>query len=99
MNFVEKLGLKTCSWQAFERVLSRLLMYDGFQNVRLVGGSGDHGADVIATKFNKRWLVQAKQWKKPVGIDVLNETMCSLRDYKAAIPVIAASSSDNPAYP
>ena len=91
MNFVEKLGLKTCSWQAFERVLSRLLMYDGFQNVRLVGGSGDHGADVIATKFNKRWLVQAKQWKKPVGIDVLNETMRSLRDYKAAIPVIAAS--------
>lgn len=91
MNFVEKIGIKTCSWQAFERLLSRLLMCDGYQNVRSVGGSGDHGADIIATKFNKRWLIQAKQWKKPVGIDVVNETLRSLHDYKANIPVIAAS--------
>ena len=91
MNFVEKLGIGTCSWQAFERMLSRLLSYDGYENVRLVGGSGDHGADVIASKYNKRWLFQAKQWKKPVGIDVVNYTLKSLHDYKANIPVIAAS--------
>ena len=91
MNFVEKLGVKGCSWQAFERMLARLLMYDEYENVRLVGGSGDHGADVIATKFNKRWLIQAKQWKKPVGISVLNETLKALKDYNAVIPVIAAS--------
>lgn len=91
MNFVEKLGIKTCSWQAFERVLCRLLMCDGYQNVRSVGGSGDHGADIIATKFNKRWLIQAKQWKKPVGVDVINETLRSLKDYNANIPVIASS--------
>lgn len=91
MNFVEKIGVKDCTWQAFERMLSRLLMFDGYQNVRQVGGSGDHGADVIATKFNKRWLIQAKQWKKPVGIDVLNYTLKAIKDYRAAIPVIAAS--------
>ena len=91
MNFVEKIGIRNCSWQAFERMLARLLMYDGFENVRQVGGSGDHGADVIANKRQKRWLIQAKQWKKPVGIDVLNETIRSIHDYKAHIPVIAAS--------
>ncbi len=91
MNFVEKTGIKNCSWQAFERMLARLLMYDGFENVRQVGGSGDHGADVIANKRQKRWLIQAKQWKKPVGVDVLNETIRSIRDYNAHIPVIAAS--------
>ena len=91
MNFVEKIGIKTCSWQAFERMLSRLLMYDGYKNVRMVGGSGDHGADVMASKLNQRWLIQAKQWKKPVGIEVVNETLRSLRDFKAHIPVIAAS--------
>lgn len=91
MNFVEKIGIKNCSWQAFERMLARLLMYDGFENVRQVGGSGDHGADVIANKCQKRWLIQAKQWKKPVGIDILNETIRSIRDYNAQIPVIAAS--------
>lgn len=91
MNFVEKLGVKDCSWQAFERMLSRLLTCDGYENVRLVGGSGDHGADVIASKYHKRWLVQAKQWKKPVGINVLNETLKAVKDYHADIPVIAAS--------
>jgi HJR/Mrr/RecB family endonuclease len=91
MNFVEKLGVKDCSWQAFERMLSRLLTCDGYENVRLVGGSGDHGADVIASKYHKRWLVQAKQWKKPVGITVLNETLKAVKDYHADIPVIAAS--------
>lgn len=91
MNFVEKLGVTTCSWQAFERLISRLLSADGYKNVRLVGGSGDHGADVIATKFGKRWLIQAKQWKKPVGIDVLNYTIQALKDFHADIPVIAAS--------
>ena len=91
MNFVEKLGVKDCSWQAFERMLSRLLTCEGYENVRLVGGSGDHGADVIASKYHKRWLVQAKQWKKPVGISVLNETLKAMKDYQAAIPVIAAS--------
>ena len=53
MNFVEKIGVASCSWQAFERMLARLLICDGYQNVRQVGGSGDHGADVIATKYNK----------------------------------------------
>ena len=91
MNFVEKLGIRNCSWQAFERMLARLLICDGYENVRQVGGSGDHGADVIASKFNKRWLVQAKQWKKSVGISVLNDTLKALKDYKASIPVIAAS--------
>ena len=46
---------------------------------------------MIANKRQKRWLIQAKQWKKPVGIDVLNETIRSIHDYKAHIPVIAAS--------
>lgn len=91
MNFVEKIGVKDCTWQAFERMLSRLLTCEGYENVRQVGGSGDHGADVIATKYKKRWLVQAKQWKKPVGISVLNETLKAIKDYNAVIPVIAAS--------
>lgn len=96
MNFVEKLGASTCSWQSFERLISRLLSAEGYENVRLVGGSGDHGADVIASKFGKRWLIQAKQWKKPVGVDVLHETMKALLDYCADIPVIAASNGFDP---
>ena len=91
MNFIEKLGVKNCSWQAFERMVARLLICEGYKNVRQVGRTGDHGADVIANNYNRRWLIQAKQWKKPVGVNVLNETLKALKDYSATIPVIAAS--------
>lgn len=84
------------TWQAFERNLCRLLFYEGFQNVRLVGQTGDHGADVTATKVtpqgNRRWLFQAKHWKKPVGESVVQETLDATYEYSAAIPVIVSAS-------
>ena len=79
------------SWQAFERLISRLLVCSGYQNVRMVGGSGDHGADLLAQKNGKRWLFQAKQWKKPIGTNVIKETLDALHDYRAEIPVIVSS--------
>ena len=79
------------TWQAFERNICRLLMYEGYENVRLVGQTGDHGADVTATKFGKRWLFQAKHWKKPIGMSVVEETLSAAAEYRAAVPVIVSS--------
>lgn len=92
MIFESQLQIINDTWQAFERNLSRLLMYEGFSNVRLVGQTGDHGADVTATKANKRWLFQAKHWRKPVGLSVVNETIDASYEYSAAIPVIVSAS-------
>lgn len=82
--------LSEMTWQAFERNICRLLMYEGFENVRLVGQTGDHGADVTATKYGKRWLFQAKHWKKQVGMSVVEETLSAAAEYQASIPVIVA---------
>ena len=79
------------TWQAFERNLCRLLTYDGYDNVRLVGQTGDHGADVTASKAGKRWLFQAKHWKKPVGMSVAQETIKAAYEYRAAVPVIVSA--------
>lgn len=89
--FLNKMYIVNGTWQAFERNLSRLLMYEGFINVRLVGQTGDHGADVIATKAGKRWLFQAKHWKKKVGMSVVDEVMKAAREYDADIPVIVST--------
>ena len=75
MIFESQYQILSDTWQAFERNLSRLLTYEGFANVRLVGQTGDHGADVTASKAGKRWLFQAKHWKKPVGETVVQETI------------------------
>lgn len=91
MEYVTKKGLLSSTWQSFERVISRLLQADGFSNVRLVGGSGDHGADLIANKYQKRWLFQAKHWKKPIGIDVVKETVFAMSDYNASVGVIVSA--------
>ena len=90
MDYITKKGLLASTWQSFERVISRLLQAEGFANVRLVGGSGDHGADLIANKYKKRWLFQAKHWKKPIGVDVVKETVHAMSDYKADVGVIVS---------
>src|SRR5574344_852682 len=79
------------TWQAFERNVCRLLTLQGYKNVRLVGQSSDHGADVLATTpAGKRALVQVKHWAKPVGADVVNRTIEACRTYGAEIPIIVS---------
>lgn len=90
--FESQYQIMSDTWQAFERNLCRLLTYEGFENVRLVGQTGDHGADVTANKAGKKWLFQAKHWKKPVGLNVVQETIDAAYEYKAAIPVIVSAS-------
>lgn len=95
MIFESQYQIMSETWQAFERNLCRLLIYLGYENVRLVGQTGDHGADVTATMDTpigkRKWLFQAKHWKKPVGEDVVTETMKAAYEYRADIPVIVSS--------
>src|SRR4051812_22143811 len=55
---IERLSLGP--WQAFERAIQRLFVHAGFSDVRLVGGSGDAGADVVAELGGRVWVAQAK---------------------------------------
>lgn len=89
--FINKESIQSNSWQAFERLICRLAMAEGFEGARVVGQSNDHGADIIATRNGIRWLFQAKHWKKPVGVEVIDETLKAAQIYKAKVPVIVAS--------
>ena len=89
--FIDYEEVKNCSWQAFERMVSRLLIVSGFSDARMVGQSGDHGADVIAHKNGVRWLFQVKHWSNAVGTSVIDETLKASAIYGAKVPVIVAS--------
>ena len=52
-TFLDSRRLLNGPWQAFERDVARLLVVNGFQDVRVVGGSGDKGADVLGVKNNE----------------------------------------------
>lgn len=58
--FLDDRRLLRGPWQAFERDVARLLMHAGFDDVRVVGGSGDRGADVVGVKNGEIWVVQCK---------------------------------------
>jgi len=90
--FISEKDAMSGNWQSFERIVCRLLVSEGYFGVRIVGQSGDKGADIIASKHNKRWLFQAKYWKTKVGIVVVDETLKALNEYNAHIPVIVAIS-------
>ncbi len=50
-------------WAAFERDFARLLLFQGFDDVRLVNGPGDKGADIIGAINNELWVFQSKYRK------------------------------------
>lgn len=59
-GFLDQRRLLKGPWQAFERDVGRLLLVNGFEDVRIVGGSGDHGADILGARGGKLWVVQCK---------------------------------------
>jgi restriction system protein len=53
----------TMTGPQFERLVGRLLERDGCEDVRVLGGSGDRGADVTAiSPFGHRVVVQCKRY-------------------------------------
>ncbi len=91
-GFLSSYVLAGCTWQYLERAVGRLLLSEGFTGVRMLGQSGDEGADILAHRNGKRWLVQVKRRRSgAVGVDVLDETVRSALVYRADIPVVATN--------
>jgi superfamily II DNA or RNA helicase len=85
--FLNDQSIRT-SWQAFERLIARFLLHAQYEGVRLVGRSGDKGADIVTSFKGKRWLFQAKHWDTRVGLTSVEEVISALREYEAEIPVL-----------
>lgn len=79
------------TWQAFERNVCRFLVYQKYRNVRLVGQSNDHGADVIANApTGRRCVIQCKHWKGKVGRADIDKTLEAMRLYQAELPYVVS---------
>lgn len=79
-------------WQAFERDVARLLLAHGFDNVRIVGGSGDHGGDVLGVRHGEQWVVQCKHTtNSPPPKAALAEVVKAAEYYRCARMAVAVS--------
>lgn len=88
--FLSEETLRNPSWQALERLVFRLLKQENVGSVHLVGRSSDGGADILARRADKRWLYQVKNWARPAGNAVVQETLRAIKTYRADVPVIVS---------
>lgn len=79
-------------WPALERMLARLVEHAGFHDVAIVGGSGDEGADVVASKSGQRWVIQAK-YRYSGGADSTGpkDAIRAMTAYRAEIAIAATN--------
>jgi len=96
--FLDDRRLLNGPWQAFERDVARLLIANAFEDVRVVGGSGDKGADVLGVKNGKLWVIQCKfttgGYPSPSAVDEVAE---AARYYGADRIYVATSRPAGPA--
>ena len=92
LHFLNETRLANGPWQAFERSLARMLQHGGFKDVTVVGGSGDLGADVVATKGKKKWVIQAKYRSYgSVGRNAVMEAFKAMQAYGTDVCVTATN--------
>lgn len=97
--FLDERRLLTGPWQAFERDVARALIAAGFGDVRIIGGAGDRGGDVLAVKDGKVWVVQCKHTTlAPPPKEAIAEVVAAGRFYEADRMVVACSRPPGPAF-
>lgn len=79
-------------WQAFERDIARLLIANGFDDVRIVAGPGDHGGDVIGVQSGELWVFQCKHTTNSLPPrEAISEVVAAAEYYSATHMVVAVS--------
>lgn len=89
--------MRGTDWRALERAVARLMILAGWDNVEVVGETGDNGADIIGVRavngVRKTWVVQvkAKTMGEIVGSGAVKEVMNAMSVYGANIAVVATN--------
>lgn len=91
-GFLDVRRLMQGPWQAFERDIARLLVANGYEDVRIVAGSGDQGADVLGVLAGTVWAWQCKytSFASP-PISAIAEVINAAQYYGADRAVVATS--------
>jgi len=74
----------------FERRLAHLFASRGFR-VEQTGARGDYGADLVLEKDGARTVVQAKRWKKNVGVKAVQEAVAAKPMYRCDYSMVVTN--------
>lgn len=72
--------LRAMDGLTFEHYIAWLLQHQGYSHVEVTKGSGDFGADIIATKGGLRYAIQVKRHSGRVSRDAVSDAVAA-KDY------------------
>ena len=72
----------------FEHFCADLLTKNGFNNVEVTPGSGDHGIDILAEKDDITYAIQCKCYSKDIGNAAVQQAHTGKSIYKKDIAVV-----------
>lgn len=72
----------------FEHFCAKVLRANGFQNVNVTQGSGDHGIDVLASKDGNTYAIQCKCYSNNVGNKAVQEAYSGKGIYRSDIAAV-----------
>lgn len=91
-GFLNEQRLLNGPWRAFERDIARLLVANGFDDVRIVGGTGDFGGDVLGVQNHELWVFQCKHTTvSGPPKDAIAEVVRAAKYYGAHQMIVATS--------
>ncbi len=79
----------------FENYVANLLKQIGY-NVSGTSATGDQGADLIATKNDKIYVIQVKRYSGTVGNKAIQEVVAAKKYYNGDVAAVATNSSFTP---
>lgn len=85
------------NWKGLERAIARMMEHLGWRDINVIGGAGDKGGDVIATRAEsdgvKSWVVQSKAvaGDRYIGLQAVNEAINALSFYDANVAAVATN--------
>ena len=97
MNFYTDDISNGYNWKGLERAIARLMGHIGWRDVSVIGGAGDQGGDVLATRqensVTRSWVVQSKAitGDRYIGPQAINEAIHALSFYDVNVAVVATN--------
>lgn len=97
MNFYTEDISNGYNWRGLERAIARMMEHLGWKDINVIGGAGDKGGDVLATREEgiqiKSWVVQSKAvtGDRYIGPQALNEAINALSFYETNVAAVATN--------
>ncbi|MDR3186476.1 MAG: DEAD/DEAH box helicase family protein [Christensenellaceae bacterium] len=83
------------NWKGLEHLAARILRHLGWKYITIIGGSGDHGGDLLGIHYDKNgistpWVFQVKAVStgRYVGISAIDEVLKALGIYNAKVACV-----------